>query len=155
MSLIFILGVYSARFLKSNQNAEVQLRRDLVSDFSVSKSVISGNGIINILNFLGTTRFETNATVTIIVTPKNSNGDNLKVGEDIVYVSITNACTKGVNYPCNLDSDAITLLDSNIRAQMKYSSDGTYTYDYKVPKPGTITISVLLYTQGGVYVDYF
>ena len=51
MSLTIILGVYSGRFLRSNQNAEVMQRRHLVSDFSVSKSVISGNGIANILTF--------------------------------------------------------------------------------------------------------
>ena len=89
------------------------------------------------------------------MTAKNSNGDNLNVGGDIVYVNITNACTKGVNYTCNLDPDAITVLDSRIHDLMKDNSDGTYTYDYKVTRPGTITISVLLYTQGGVYVDYF
>ena len=33
--------------------------------------------------------------------------------------------------------------------------DGTYTYNYSVSRPGQITISVLQYTQGGVYQEYF
>ena len=33
--------------------------------------------------------------------------------------------------------------------------DGTYTYNYSVSKPGQITVSVLQYTQGGVYREFF
>ena len=38
---------------------------------------------------------------------------------------------------------------------MTDNSDGTYTYNYQVTRPGTITVAVLLYTQGGVYNEFF
>ena len=38
---------------------------------------------------------------------------------------------------------------------MTDNSDGTYTYNYHVANPGTITVSVILYTQNGVYSEFF
>ena len=33
--------------------------------------------------------------------------------------------------------------------------DGTYTYNYTVSRPGQITVSILQYTLGGVYQEYY
>ena len=38
---------------------------------------------------------------------------------------------------------------------MTDNSNGTYSYNYSVTRPGVITVSILLYTQGGVYNEFF
>ena len=38
---------------------------------------------------------------------------------------------------------------------MTDNSNGIYTYNYQVARPGSITIDVLLYAQGGVYNEFF
>ena len=48
-----------------------------------------------------------------------------------------------------------TVLTSDIVAQMTDNHDGTYTYNYNVTRPGQITVSVLHYTNGGVYQEFF
>ena len=113
--------------------------------------MISGTGNSNILTHLGTTTFETNTQVTITVTAKDSFGANINTGGEVIYAEISNSCTKGANFACVLDSGT----KISTRAQMKDNSDGTYTYNYQVPMPGTITAAVLLYTQGGVYNEFF
>ena len=85
----------------------------------------------------------------------DSSGANINTGGEIIYVEITNACTKGVNYACVPDTGAYTVLTSSISAQMTDNSDGTYIYNYQVTRPETITVAVLLYTQGGVYNEFF
>ena len=47
------------------------------------------------------------------------------------------------------------MLTSDIVAQMTDNHDGTYTYNYSVTRPGQITVSVLHYTNGGVYQEFF
>ena len=141
--------------LRSTQEIESQLKRELNSAFSVTQSLITGTGKYNIFTRLGTTTFNTNTQVTITVTAKNSSGANINTGGEVIYVEITNSCTKGVNFACVLDTGANTALTNSISAQMTDNSNGTYTYNYQVPMPGTITVSVLLYTQGGVYGEYF
>ena len=85
----------------------------------------------------------------------DSFGANINTGGEIIYVEITNACTKGFNFACVPDTGAYTVLTSSISAQMTDNSDGTYTYNYQVTRPETITVAVLLYTQGGVYNEFF
>ena len=85
------------------------------------------------------------------MTAKDSSGANINTGGEVIYVEISNACTKGVNFAWVADSGT----KISKRAQMADNSDGTYTYNYQVPMPGTITVAVLLYTQGGVYNEFF
>ena len=113
--------------------------------------MISGTGTLNIHTYLGTTTFEINTPVTITVTSKDSSGANLSTGGKIIYVEISNLCTKGANFAWVPNSG--TKISTSTR--MTDNLDGTYTYNYQVPMPGTITVSVLLYTQGGVYSEYF
>ena len=89
------------------------------------------------------------------MTAKDSFGASINTGGEVIYVEITNACTKGVNFVCVPDTGAYTVLSSSISAKMTDNSNGTYTYNYQVTRPGTITISVLLYTQRGVYNEFF
>ena len=89
------------------------------------------------------------------MTAKDSTSTNVGVGNEVVFVEITNACTKGNNYEWVANSGRQTVLTSDIVAQMTDNQDGTYTYNYSVPRPGQITVSVLHYTNGGVYAEYF
>ena len=89
------------------------------------------------------------------MTAKDLFGTNINSGGEVIYVKITNSCTKGVNFACVPDTGTYTVLTSSIRAQMADNNDGTYTYNYQVTRPETITIAVLLYTQGGVFNEFF
>ena len=72
-----------------------------------------------------------------------------------MFVEITNSWTKGNNYSCIATPGRETVLVSDIIQQMTDNLDGTYTYNYSVSRPGQITVSVLQYTQGGVYQEFF
>ena len=89
------------------------------------------------------------------MTAKDSTNTNVGVGNEIVFVEITNACTKGNNYWWYPNTGRQTVLTSDIVAKMTDNLDGTYTYNYSVSRPGQITVSVLHYTNGGVYAEYF
>ena len=89
------------------------------------------------------------------MTAKDSSGTNVGVGNEVVFVEITNACTKGKNYEWVANAGRQTVLTNEIVAQMTDNYDGTYTYNYTVSRPGQITVSVLHYTNGGVYQEYF
>ena len=89
------------------------------------------------------------------MTAKDSTSTNVGVGNELVFVEITNACTKSSNYEWTADAGRQTVLTSDIVAQMTDNHDGTYTYNYSVSRPGKITVSVLHYTNGAVYAEYF
>ena len=38
---------------------------------------------------------------------------------------------------------------------MTDNGGGTYSYSYTVTRPGIITVAILLYTQGGVFNEFF
>ena len=44
---------------------------------------------------------------------------------------------------------------SSINTMMGDNLDGTYSYSYSVARPGVITIAIFLYTQGGVFNEFF
>lgn len=47
------------------------------------------------------------------------------------------------------------MMATEVSTQMIDQLDGTYTYTLNVNRPGAITISVLYYTQGGVWNEYY
>ena len=89
------------------------------------------------------------------MTAKDLSGNDIKTGGNILFVNIWNTWTKKINFACIPDSGATKVLGNNISAQMIDNSDGTYTYKYQVLNSGTITIAILLYTQNGVYNEFF
>ena len=89
------------------------------------------------------------------MTAKDSSGTNIGVGGDIFFIEITNAWTKGSNYECAANSGRETVLASDLVHQMTDNLDGTYTYNFSVSRPGQITVSILQYTLGGVYQEYY
>ena len=66
-----------------------------------------------------------------------------------------NESTKGYNFGLTPVSGAQTVLDSEIFEQMAMSTDGSYQYSFTVTRYGKITICILLYTQYGVYEEYY
>ena len=38
---------------------------------------------------------------------------------------------------------------------MTDNSDGTYRVEYTIPQDGTVTVSIVLAAQGGLYAEYF
>ena len=72
-----------------------------------------------------------------------------------MYVEVTNAWTKGNNYEWVANVGRETVLSSDLVSQMTDNRDGTYTYSFSVSRPGQITISLLHYTLGGAYQEYF
>ena len=44
---------------------------------------------------------------------------------------------------------------SSINTMIGDNLDGTYSYNYSVARPGVITIAIFLYTQGGVFNEFF
>jgi len=48
-----------------------------------------------------------------------------------------------------------TVLQNEINVQMADNLDGTYTYSYSTDSAGEITMYVLLYTQFGVFAEFF
>lgn len=107
------------------------------------------------MTYLGVSSFNINTSVTITVTAKDSASANVGSGNDLFFVEITNACTKGTNFECVADAGRQTVLTSDIVQPMYDNLDGTYYYTYSVSRPGKITVSPLLYTQGAVYSEYY
>ena len=66
-----------------------------------------------------------------------------------------NESTKGYNFGLTPVSGAQTVIDSEIFEQMIMSTDGSYHYSFTVTRYGKITICILLYTQNGVYEEYY
>ena len=73
----------------------------------------------------------------------------------LLFIQITNESTKGANFNLTPATGQQTVLDQEIFEQMTLGTDGTYQYNFTLTKVGKITICVLLYTQGGAYVEYF
>ena len=70
------------------------------------------------------------------MTAKDSTSTNVGVGNEVVFVEITNAWTKGNNYQWVANAGRQTVLIDEIIAQMTDNHDGTYTYNYSVSRPG-------------------
>ena len=73
----------------------------------------------------------------------------------MIFIQITNTCTKGYNIECYADGGALPVMTSSINSLMTDNGNGAYSYTFQVARPGTITIQILLYKQGGVYNEFF
>ena len=73
----------------------------------------------------------------------------------LLFIQITNESTKGANFNLIPATGQQIVLDQEIFEQMTLGTDGTYQYSFTLTKVGKITICVLLYTQGGAFVEYF
>ena len=73
----------------------------------------------------------------------------------LLFIQITNESTKGANFNLTPPTGQQIVLDQEIFEQMTLGTDGTYQYNFTLTKVGKITICVLLYAQGGAFVEYF
>ena len=92
---------------------------------------------------------------TITVTARDSSGNARGVGNDIFWIYIENQWSKATAFSWDNVSNQRQVLQTEVDAQMTDNLDGTYSYTYSVNLDGTITMYVLLYTQYGVYAEYF
>ena len=97
-----------------------------------------------------------NKTTTIAVKVLDSSGNPVFINTtQLLFVQITNECTKGSNFDLVSVNGRQTTLDQDIFEQLILTSNGTYQHSFTIAKEGKISISVLLYTQGGVFAEYF
>ena len=73
----------------------------------------------------------------------------------LLFIQITNESTKGANFNLTPATGQQIVLDPEIFEQMTLGTDGTYQYSFTLTRVGKITICVILYTQGGAFVEYF
>jgi hypothetical protein len=92
---------------------------------------------------------------TVTVQAKDAAGNNRTEGEDIFWIHIDNQCIKDDMFECEDVANQRVVLQTEIDAQMTDNLDGTYSYTYSTQIDGTITLYVLLYTQFGVYAEFF
>ena len=145
---------YIAVILKIKEKVGDQ-KRNLVGATSAAQSIVSGTGIYKNLIYLGISNFLISTTTSITVTAKDSTSNNVGFGNDVFFVEITNSWTKGFNFEWVADPGRDTVLASDIIKQMYDNLDGTYTYSYTSSRPGKITLSVFLYTLGGVNNEFY
>ena len=120
--------------------------RELFGATSASQSTISGAGVQSF------TAFTTNQ---VKVTAKDSSGVSRGIGNDVFWIRIENQCTKGTSFEWIDVSSQRKVLQTEISQKMYDNLDGTYTYSYSSNLDGTITVYVFLYTNGGIYAEYF
>lgn len=109
-------------------------------------SVVSGSGIEESFGFV---------TNSVHVQAVDEQGNDRTTGGDFFFLHIEQLCYVTDNYRCDL-----SLLQDNVATlpiikQMTDNGDGTYYADYLVPEAGTMTVSVVLLRQGGLYAEYF
>ena len=119
-------------------------RMNILMDPSIT--TISGNGTQN---------FEAFDTVHILVQAKDSSGNNITTGGEIIMIHISNQCARyNGQFGCFNTSDQQQVMESNIYDQMIDHNDGTYTYDYTVNLNGTVSVYATQ-LQRGVHGEYF
>ena len=91
----------------------------------------------------------------MLLTARDSLGNNVGVGGETIFVMIANECTRGAHMSWTPVSDATTVVENTIIDQMKDNGDGTYSYSYSVSVPGKVTISVVVAVRQGVAGEYF
>ena len=103
-------------------------------------SVVSGTGISgNIIAF---------TTYSVLVTAKDSSGNNIGHGGDSFYVEIYNKWTVDSNMNWNTDAGARQTLTTPIKGAMTDNGDGTYSFSYSVVLDGAVTVVVKLENKG-------
>ena len=95
---------------------------------SALQSVVSGTGIAN---------FTPGSTLEVIVTAKDSNGNDITTGGELFLVIVSNIWTKYNQYYCQ-PSWGTGPLSTNIEGIMTDYNNGTYSYSYTVSNSGKV-----------------
>ena len=119
----------------------------MAGSIDATKWLVTGSGI--------TSPIITSQSNTVTLTARDSSGTNLGVGGDLIYISITNQCTRGTNMKWDAVSGAANVISNPINAQMNDNGDGTYSYSYSVSSPGAITIAIVVVAKVGVSGVYY
>ena len=120
--------------------------RELISTIDPTKSIVTGNGISSpVINQINN----------VVLTAKDSSGNNIGIGGETVFIMISNEWTRGINMKWNVVAGATTVLSSQILTRMTDNGDGTYSYSYSVSVPGKITVWVFVAVRKGVAGEYF
>ena len=120
--------------------------RNLLSNIDVTKSSVTGSGVTSPI---------VGQVSNILLTAKDSSGNNVGVGGETIFVMVANQCMRGTNMSCIPVSGAATVVSSTTVGQMTDNGDGTYSYSYTVSVPGKITVSVIVAVRKGVAGEYF
>ena len=121
-------------------------KRNLLGSTSPTHSVVIGGGIVDNTAL---------STYTVTVIAKNYSGVNRNVGGDLFYVQISNHCTFVSNFECAPVAGARQTIAGPIFDLMRDHGDGVYTYEYSVVNSGRLSVSVILFNQGKIHVDYY
>ena len=105
---------------------------------------------------IGATTIYANSPTTVSVNVLDSSLNPVSLlSTQLLFIQITNESIKGANFNLIPATGQQIVLDQEIFEQMTLGTDGTYQYSFTLTKVGKITICVLLYTQGGAFVEYF
>ena len=125
----------------------VHHNRNILSNIDVSKSSVTGSGIVSPIIV--------NQTNNVLLTARDSLGNDVGVGGETIFVMIANECTRSRYMSWTPVSGATTVVANTIIEQMTDNSDGTYSYSYSLSVPGKVTISVVVAVRQGVAGEYF
>ena len=133
---------------EDNVNPQILLKekRGLISTIDPTKSIVTGNGVTSpVINQINN----------VVLTAKDSSGNNIGIGGETVFIMISNEWARGTNMNWNVVTGATTVLSSQILTKMTDNGDGTYSYSYSVSVPGKITVWVFVAVRKGVAGEYF
>jgi hypothetical protein len=99
--------------------------------------------------------FRKGTSYTIIVTAKDSSGNNIGTGGEKVYIRINNHWTRAANMVWTDVPTSTDVLGSTIEAQMIDNADGTYSYTTNLSVLGYLTIEVMNTVTSGVQSTFY
>ena len=113
----------------------------------VNRSSVTGSGV--------TSPIVVNQTNNVLLTARDSLGNDIGVGGETIFVIIANECTRSAHMSCTPVSGATNVIENTIVDQMIDNGNGTYSYFYSISVPGKVTISVVVAVRQGVAGEYF
>jgi len=164
---IYTFKVVANNWVGSSPDTGVQeIAVEIPSETDATQSVVSGTGTDE------STPIKAYVAAEVIVRAIDSVGLDVDNSGDIFSLHVSNLCTKGDNFECEVDETAIQVLENTRIYVMDYvvsggSYDGkdyiistdldknVFAKEYTVPLDGIITVSVFLNKNGGAYVEYF
>ena len=123
-------------------------KRQTVGTFSATQSTVTGTG--------ASSTVEVFTSLTVTVTAKDSSGNNIGTGGELIWIRLQKECTKvSNNFYWTTKSSTTFALSAEVWTKMTDNSDGTYTYTYTPSQKGTFTLSVYYFQSSGFYSEFF